>query len=76
MDVLSISAGISGLKAAGDIAKAMLGLRVSSEVRAQVIELQTAIMAAQSGAPGAQGEIFTLLDRIRQLEAELGTVRA
>ena len=76
MDITAIAAGISSLKTAGDIAKAMLGLKVSEDVRAQVIELQTAIMAAQSGALGAQGEMFALINRVRQLESEIAAVRA
>jgi hypothetical protein len=45
-------------------------------VQTKVIELQTLIMSAQSDALSAQSDQFTLLERIRNLEAEIAQARA
>lgn len=68
MDPTSISAALSSLKAARDIAKAMLDLKVGSEVQLKVIELQSLILAAQEQAMEAQ-------ERMRSLEAEMQRIR-
>jgi len=68
MDFSAFSAAAGGLKTAGDIIKTMLSLQVSVEVRDRVIELQTAIMNAQSGVLSAQEDNMTLLSKIAELE--------
>ena len=48
-----ITALTGSLKAAGDMAKAMIGLRDAQVFQAKAIELQGAILGAQSDAMGA-----------------------
>lgn len=75
-DLASIASAATGLQAAGQIVKSMVGLKVSSEVQTKVIELQSIIMAAQGDALAAQSDQFALLERIRNLEAEIAKARA
>jgi hypothetical protein len=56
--------------------QAIIGLKVSSEVQAKVIELQAVIMAAQGDALSAQSDQFALLQRIRDLEEEVAKFKA
>lgn len=76
VDIASITAAVTGLKTAADIAKSMIGLKTESEIRAKVIELQSVILAAQSSALAANSDQFALLERARELEGELASVKA
>jgi hypothetical protein len=76
MDMGSIAAAASSLKAAADIAKALSELKTFSEVQGKVIDLQREILAAQSSALLAQSEQFTMLKRIDDLEKEIAHVKA
>lgn len=71
VDIGSIQAAIGGIQAAGNIAKAAMGLRDASLLQEKVIELNTVILSAQSSALDAKAEQFALLERIRSLEKEL-----
>ncbi len=71
MDMSSITAAIGSLKTASDIAKAMKDINDASLVQGKTIELQSEILSAQSSAIAAQSEQFSLLERIRNLEAEV-----
>jgi len=70
-DVASIAAITSSLRAASDIAKAMLGLRDAALLQAKVIELNQLILSAQSSALAAREDQSSLLERVRDLEAEV-----
>lgn len=70
VDALTIGGALSSLKTAADIAKALLGLRDEMQIRNKVIELQSAILSAQSDALQSQAEQNNLLHRVRELEAE------
>jgi hypothetical protein len=61
----------SSLKAAGDITKAMIGLRDAALIQAKVIELQREIMSAQSSALAANATLTELQQRNRDLETKL-----
>lgn len=77
MTDLTLIAGIgTNLKTAADIAKAMMGLRDASLIQGKVIELQSVILAAQSSALAAQSQQMSALDKIRQLEKEVATLKA
>lgn len=76
MDMGSIATAISGLQAATNIAKSMVGVRDASVIQVKTIELQSAILAAQTSALTAQSEQFSLLDRIRELEKEVTRIEA
>ncbi len=75
-DMALLQGAITGLKTAADIAQGLVGLKVGTEVNAKAIELQQAILSAQSSALAAQSEQFTMLQRIRDLEGEVTRVRA
>lgn len=75
VDISSIQAAIGGLQAAGNIAKAAIGLRDANLLQNKVIELNGIIISAQSSAIDAKAEQFDLLERIRALETELGRLK-
>jgi hypothetical protein len=76
IDIPSITAAISGLKTAADIAKAMKGLHDLADVQVKVADIQSALLDAQSSALAAQGEQFTLMQKMRDLEEEVARVKA
>ena len=59
------------LRSAGEIAKALISLKVAADVQAKIIELNGAILAAQSDALSAQATQMELLGRIGELEGKL-----
>lgn len=69
--LFAFQSAASSLKTAGEIVKALIGMKITAEVQAKVIELQGVILAAQSGAMDAQASQVQLLDRVRELEDEL-----
>jgi hypothetical protein len=68
MPDIAITAAISGLKSATEMAAVFIKLRDISLVQNKVIELQSAIVATQSNALAAQSENFSLLNEKRTLE--------
>lgn len=62
---------VGSLKAATDISKALLELKVTAEVQGKVIDLQSALLSAQQSALDASGAQFDLQERVRTLEAEI-----
>jgi hypothetical protein len=70
-DMTTIASAVSSLKAAGDIAKTLLELRDTAAFKEKAIELQAAILAAQTSALAAHSDQFGLLDRIRGLEKQV-----
>ncbi len=76
IDIGSMAAVAGSLKTAGEIAKAMVGLRDAAVVQSKVIELQGVIMSAQSSALTAQSDQFALLERVRELEAQMAELEA
>lgn len=72
MSELQAFQAITGsLKSAGEIAKALISLKVTGDVQAKIIELNGVILAAQSSAMGAQASQMELLERVRELEGDL-----
>lgn len=69
--VSEISALFSSLKAAKDVAQAMVGLRDEAAFQAKAIELQSKILDAQSAAFAAEENRATLVDRVRDLEQQV-----
>lgn len=67
---------ISGLKLARDITKALLELDPISDVKAKVIELQEAILAAQDSAFEANAHQTAMVEKIRNLEKEITRIKA
>lgn len=72
----SIGAALGSLKAAGEIAKSLIDLHDATKINSKVIELQSVILSAQSGALDAQAAQRTLLDRIGELEEEMARMEA
>jgi hypothetical protein len=70
-DISAISAAISALNGAKDIAQAMISLRDSKAFQAKLIEFQSKLIDANSSALAAQDERATLLQRIGDLEKEV-----
>ena len=71
IDMASITAAVTGLKAATDLAKSFVDLKTTGEIQGKVVELQTVILSAQSSALAAQSDQFSLLNRIGELEKEV-----
>ncbi len=76
VDIPSITAAITGLKTAAEIARAMKGLQSLEDVQAKVIDLQGAILDAQTSALTAQADQFAMMQRMRDLEEEVARVKA
>lgn len=76
LDMMMLESAVTGLKTAGQIAKAIHQLVTSAEVKAKVIELQDSIFSAQQNALTAQSEQFTMIQRIRDLEEEIARIKA
>lgn len=76
MDMALIQGTISGLKTAADIAKGLMELKSISDVQGKVIELQSAILSAQSSALSANADQAAMAEQIRVLEAEIASVKA
>ncbi|HCK84999.1 MAG TPA: hypothetical protein DHW63_10930 [Hyphomonadaceae bacterium] len=70
-ELSAIQAAAGSLKAAGEIVKTLVGMKVTAEVQGKIIELQAVILTAQSGAISAQETQMELLQRIRELEGDL-----
>ena len=66
-----ISALAGSLKAASDLAKAMIGLRDIQTIQAKAIELQSAILSAQGDAMSAMTAHSDLIEQVRALETKL-----
>jgi hypothetical protein len=64
VDIGAISGGLASLKAAKDIAESLINLRDTAKFQSAIVELQGKILSAQS-------DQFSLLERVRELEAEL-----
>jgi hypothetical protein len=71
-----ISAGISSLRLAYDIARGMKDVADATERNGKILELQGAIMDAQAGAIQAQQAHSADVQRIRDLEAEIAGLKA
>ena len=70
-DMLLFQGAISGLKTASDIIKGLIGMKISAEVNAKMIELGSEIVSAQANAAAAYSEYVSMLQRVRQLEEEV-----
>lgn len=71
-----IAIGITGLRAALDLTKAMIGLRDAEAFRAKSIELQGIILETMDEAIKAREAHSAQIDRIGQLEKEVARLKA
>ena len=65
VDVMSIQGAIMSLKTAGEMAKGLLQLHSMTKDQDKVIDLQSAILAAQSSALAAQSEHSSMIQQVR-----------
>jgi hypothetical protein len=75
-DISAISAAISALNGAKDMAKAMIGLRDAQVLQPKIIELNQQLLEAQSSVFAVNQERATLIERISQLEKDLVRLKA
>lgn len=75
-DISAIAAALSSLKAAKDIAEAMVTLRDTSAFQSKLIEFQGKLIDANNSAFAAQDERSALLEQIRDLEKEVAKLKA
>lgn len=75
MDLGSISAAFSSLKAASDLAKGLVSLNTTTEVQRRVIELNEKIIEAHQLILLAQATQAALVDRVRDLEREIARMK-
>ena len=71
VSMTAIMGFVGGMKTATDITKTLIDLKVTGEVQAKIVELQSAIMTAQCSAMESQQEQFALQVRVTELEQEL-----
>jgi hypothetical protein len=71
MDGTPIISFLQTVKSVKEIGTALIGLKVTGEVQAKIIELNNLIIAAQGHAASAQQENAALVTRISELEKEI-----
>lgn len=76
MDMSLIQGTITGLKTASDIAKGFLELKSITDVQTKAIDLQSAILSAQSNALAANSDQAAMVEQIRTLKVEVACVKA
>lgn len=71
MDMGSISAAVTSLRIAGDIAKGLVSLHTMAEVQSKAIELNQQIIDAQQQIFTANAAQTALVERVRDLEGQI-----
>jgi hypothetical protein len=75
MELASISAAVTSLKAAGEIVKGMISLKTTTEVQAKAIELNQEIISAQHAIFQAHSAQSALIVKIADLEKQIAQMR-
>jgi hypothetical protein len=76
VDLSAIAGALSSLKAANDIAQAMVGLRDATAFQSKLIEFQAKIIEANNSAFAAHDERAALLQKIDDLEKQVAKLEA
>jgi len=76
VDMSALASALASLKAAKDIAEAMIGLRDAATFQAKLLEFQSKLIDANTAAFAAQDERVALLERVGALEKEIAQLRA
>lgn len=76
VDITAIGSALTALKAAMDIAEAMVGLRDTAAFQGKLIEFQSKIIDANNAAFAAQEERSALLSTIGELEKQVADLEA
>ena len=71
MDLSDFQAAIASLKAATEISKGILQIKTTREIHDKVINLQAALLNAQSSAISATTAQYELQEKVRRLEEQL-----
>src|SRR2546422_9537489 len=75
MDMGSIAAAVSSLKAAGEIAKGLMSLKTATDIQAVAIDLDQKIIDAQHQVFAANQAQSALVDRVRELEGQITAMK-
>jgi hypothetical protein len=75
-DLTAFASALASLKAAKDVAEAMIGLRDTAAFQGELIEFQSKIIDANDSAFAAQEERAALLKRIGELEKQVADFKA
>lgn len=75
MDIASIGAAVTSLRAAGDIAKGLISLKTMAEVQSKAIELNEKIIDAQHRIFEANSAQTALVERVRELEGQIADMK-
>jgi len=75
VDIAAISGALGSIKAAGDIANAMLKLRDASAILEKTVELNRIILSAQQDALAANAAQAALIAKIGELEKEIVSLK-
>lgn len=73
--MVDVSAGLQSLDFMLKSLKALVGIRDEARLNAAVIDLQRQAIELQGHIRAADAENFTLLQRVRALEAEIGSLK-
>ena len=76
VDIAAIGGAIGSIRAAGDIANAMLKLHDAKALQDKTIELNRIILSAQHDAIAANAAQLELVARINQLEKEISDLKS
>jgi hypothetical protein len=76
IDMSLLQGTVTSLELAGDIAQGFLKLQSLAEVQGKVIDLQSAILAAQSSALEANAHQTAMVEEIRYLKEEIARIKA
>jgi len=76
VDISAIAGALSSLKAANDVAQAMIGIHDASVFQSKMIEFQAKIIEANNSAFAAHDERSALLQKISDLEKQVAALEA
>ena len=76
VDIAAISGALGSIKAASDIANAMLKLHDAKAIQEKTIELNRVILSAQQDALSANAAQAELVTQVRQLEKEIADLKS
>lgn len=75
MDYQSITAAVTSLRLAGDIAKGLIHLNTMTEVQSKAIELNDRIIEAQHKIFEVNAAQSVLIEKVRELETQVARMR-
>jgi hypothetical protein len=76
VDMSAIAGALGSLNTLKNLAQAMIGLRDAQAFQAKLIEFQSAVLDAQSSVFAANEERTALVEKVRELEADMARLKA